>query len=248
MGPALREAWLWLLLAFVLGVVIGYFLRRYTVAEDTPDAGAPDPDASLAQQAEEEIAEAERADAETADDAEDDDPGVDGAGEPDDEAQPNVPATEDEGVEPKTPEAAVVALRRADLSEEERELLEKDAAAFHALAQLSQGQLTDSHGVTRVVQAEDPAQVEEAAEEHRPLGEAPPEQHVDTHQTFMPVVEPLRVPGGRSQLKTAQATEPEPAPEAPMESSVEAETPADGADTAAPTAPAKRRKPRRRDS
>lgn len=35
MGAALREAWLWLLLAFILGVVIGYFLKKWTVRERT---------------------------------------------------------------------------------------------------------------------------------------------------------------------------------------------------------------------
>lgn len=35
MGAALREAWLWLLLAFLLGLVIGYFLRKWTVRERT---------------------------------------------------------------------------------------------------------------------------------------------------------------------------------------------------------------------
>ena len=35
MGSALREAWLWLLLAFLLGLVVGYFLKKWTVRERT---------------------------------------------------------------------------------------------------------------------------------------------------------------------------------------------------------------------
>ncbi len=35
MGAALSEAWLWLLLAFILGLVIGYFLKKWTVRERT---------------------------------------------------------------------------------------------------------------------------------------------------------------------------------------------------------------------
>lgn len=35
MGDVLREAWLWLLLAFIVGVVVGFFLRKYTVRERT---------------------------------------------------------------------------------------------------------------------------------------------------------------------------------------------------------------------
>lgn len=35
MADVLKEAWLWLLLALLLGVVIGYFLRTYTVRETT---------------------------------------------------------------------------------------------------------------------------------------------------------------------------------------------------------------------
>lgn len=237
MGPALREAWLWLLLAFVLGVVIGYFLRRYTVAEDAADAAAPEPDESLAKKAEHEIAEAERADAETAE----------GDAPSGDEPEPRGETTEADGAESKESDSPGTASGTVDLSQEERELLEKDAAAFHALAQLSQGQLTDSHGVTRVVPADDVGQAEEVPEEQRSLGEAPPEQHVDTHQTFMPVVEPLRVPGGRSQLQPAQST-PERGPEVAQDGSVEAETPADGAAAVTPTAPDKGRKPRRRDS
>lgn len=247
MGPALREAWLWLLLAFVLGVVIGYFLRRYTVAEDAPHAAAPAADESLARKAEAEIAEAERADTETDEGAPQDAAGSATVGETDDEPEPSGTATETEGVEEKSPEAHVTS--GVDLTQEERELLEKDAAAFHALAQLSQGQLTDSHGVTRVVAAEEAAQAGEEPEEQRPRGEAPPEQRVDTHQTFMPVVEPLRVPGGRNHVKPAQSTpETEPASEPATKSPVEPETPVDGPDPAVPASSTKGKKPRRRDS
>ncbi len=56
MGAVMREAWLWLLVAFVLGVLVGYYLRRYTVGgaeQDLNDAVTEDTDAAGAESTDE---------------------------------------------------------------------------------------------------------------------------------------------------------------------------------------------------
>jgi len=40
MADALREAWIWLLLAFILGLVVGYFLRKWTMRESSNSSSA----------------------------------------------------------------------------------------------------------------------------------------------------------------------------------------------------------------
>lgn len=52
MTAVLQEAWLWLLLAFVLGLVIGYFLRRYTIGDDPAEADEATAAAPAAQEPE----------------------------------------------------------------------------------------------------------------------------------------------------------------------------------------------------
>ncbi len=181
MTAVLREAWLWLLLAFILGLVIGYFLRRYTIGDDPAEtAEQPATEESAAVQ-DDGVADSEPAEVDEpeADDAPD-------AAEP--EPEP-VPAKASADRDPDAAETATVTLAELSTSAPSpaEPAPEEDADADASADEVEE--LREGPHFDESVHAE----------------------QVDTGNVYMPVVEPLRVPHGRREAQAHSATSaPEP--------------------------------------
>ncbi len=218
MGAVMSEAWLWLVVAFILGVVVGYYLRRYTIGGSI--VSAKDPVPTETEDAPEPEDEGESAD-------------VDQESAPAAVVEPEPePATRPETEPEPEPEAPSSSARASGRNPEEIDV-DTLGAAVSTFASLSQsgGAASTSAAENGTEDAVDP----EPTAEDDPAAGAESEMHAspahasrrrrgrrqaqvdgpyggaygetDTGSVFVPEEEALRVPLGRRDAEAARSAQ-----------------------------------------